>query len=173
MWYYAFYSSRICVFVYIHIYIYIYIYTYNIYTDITYFYLIIMITVLSKMMWAVGIGTLNRHKSRGCSFDYFSVIKSRTMKKWCSLILICIPTKFGCCSFIEIFNLPSDHVISSRDMEEWYRFILVSIPTMSDDCSLRKSCDMMLLISHVIKVRANFIILTKFGWHIFFENLTW
>ena len=127
-----------------------------------------MITILSKMIWAVGIGTLNQHKSRGCSFDDVSVIKSRALKKWCSLILICISTKLGCCRFIEIFNLPNYHVISSRDMEEWYRFILISISTMSDDCSLRKSCDMMLLVSHVFKIRATARLCTILS---FWQNL--
>ena len=48
----------------------------------------------------------------GLQLDYFSMIRSREMKMWYPLILVCIPTKSGGC-------MPSDHVITSCDMYEW------------------------------------------------------
>ena len=36
-----------------------------------------------------------------CNFDYFSVIRSRGMKEWYPVIVVCIPTKFGCVSILE------------------------------------------------------------------------
>ena len=55
------------------------------------------------------MGTFHERKFRSCSFDYFRIISSREKKEWYSLILVCIPTKFGGC-------MSSDHVITTREM---------------------------------------------------------
>ena len=49
----------------------------------------------------------------GCSFDYFSMIRSLEMKEWYPFFLVCIPTEFGGC-------MPSTHATKSRDMQKWY-----------------------------------------------------
>ena len=55
------------------------------------------------------MGTFHQRKFSGWSFDYFSMVRSRKMKEWNSLVLEYISTKFvGCMS--------SDHVITSRDI---------------------------------------------------------
>ena len=51
------------------------------------------------------MGTFHQRKFTDCMFDYFSMIKSREIKERYSLILVCIPTKFGGCT-------PSDQVIT-------------------------------------------------------------
>ena len=53
--------------------------------------------------------TFHQRKFRGCSFDYFSMIRSRGVKECYPVILACIPTQFN--GF-----MPSDHVITSCDM---------------------------------------------------------
>ena len=55
------------------------------------------------------MGTFHQRKFMGCSFDYFSMIRSLEMKEWHPLILVCIPTEFGGC-------VPSDLWIKSHDM---------------------------------------------------------
>ena len=51
------------------------------------------------------MSAFHQRKFRGCSFDYFIMIRLREMKEWHPLILVCIPT-----------CLSSDHVITSGDM---------------------------------------------------------
>ena len=55
------------------------------------------------------MGAFYQRKFIGCSFDYFSMIRSLEMKQWYSLILVCIPTKSGGC-------MSSDYGIKSSDM---------------------------------------------------------
>ena len=50
---------------------------------------------------SVEMGTFHRSSFRGCSFDYFSVIRSRDMKIYYHLILIFITIKTGGYSFRE------------------------------------------------------------------------
>ena len=93
---------------------------------------------------------------RRCSFDYFSMIRSRRMKICYHFILLYIPTEFGgygvlgSCA-ITFQGIIRDNVTYrnyiweykkrvTRDIWEWYQFICTYIPTKSGDCSLGESC---------------------------------
>ena len=111
----------------------------------------------SKIKRSVGMGTFHQHKSRGCSFDYYSAIRPREIKEWYSLILRCTPTKFG--GFMS-----SDHMITSRDSQEWQCFILIWITTTFSDCSIRYSCTMTFLICPQITWST---VMVSLGWTLF------
>ena len=69
-------------------------------------------------MWPVEMGTFHRSNFRGCSFDYFSVIRSRDMKIRYNFILICITTKIsgnslrGSCAINDIKEYNKWHIIN-------------------------------------------------------------
>lgn len=65
-------------------------------------------------MWPLKMGTFHQSKFRSYSLDYFSLIGSHDIKKWFLLVLVCIRTKFGCCSILEIFPVKFSNVMWSR-----------------------------------------------------------
>ena len=71
-----------------------------------------------KIKWPVEMGTFHWSNFRGCSFDYFSVIRSCDMKIYYYLILICITTKIGgynlrgSCAMNGIYKYNKWHIIN-------------------------------------------------------------
>ena len=102
--------------------------------------------------------TLLRCNFRDCSFNYFSVIRSRDMKVCYHFIVICYPCNISdyslckSCTIIGILKCNKWHMINLLNLfaKKWYHFICICVPAKFVGCNLCKNCDVIFLICHVI-----------------------